>query len=218
MQAEREQRSDEKEVETATETVGEEAGAGEGDTQLAAVEEREIAHSEDQRGTAEQRGTEEKSIAVEAGDTGESGPQNGSTEEEGDREGGEQVREEGGKKREKDGEGEGREIDEEVVVEELESAPPQPLEPAVADEEPQQTESGTPRESRRKERERKKRKKTKTPRDEGVRSSPRSRKKGSKSRGGHRRQMEEIIIALFLPFDPDNSGSVDSDKFWEVGI
>ena len=88
--------------------------------------------------------------------------------------------------------------------------------PAVT-EEPQESES-TPKERKEKDKKKadKKRKKSKTPREEGIKGSPRSRKRGTKSKGGHNRQLEEILISAFLPFDPEGNGTVDSTTFWEV--
>ena len=87
----------------------------------------------------------------------------------------------------------------------------------AATEEPQESES-TPNERREKDKKKaeKKRKKSKTPREEGIKGSPRSRKRGTKSKGGHNRQLEEILISAFLPFDPEGNGTVDSTTFWEV--
>ena len=88
--------------------------------------------------------------------------------------------------------------------------------PAVT-EEPQESES-TPKERKEKDKKKadKKRKKSKTPREEGIKGSPTSRKRGTKSKGGHNRQLEEILISAFLPFDPEGNGTVDSTTFWEV--
>ena len=87
-------------------------------------------------------------------------------------------------------------------------------------------EEGTPKETRKKERERKKaekkskKKSSKQSHEETPGSPAKQQKKAGlgerysqRTDGG---EMEAILLALFQPFDPDSSGSVDSTTFWEV--
>lgn len=74
-----------------------------------------------------------------------------------------------------------------------------------------QEESATPKEAKRKDKEKKKAEKKAKKKSKQTPSSPPKLRKPS-----HRNQMEEILIALFQPFDPESSGSVDSTTFWKV--